>query len=288
MADRGPVKIRQGRIDELIRIYKRAYADLVKTITFASQAGRIQKARTMASIKRTLTELQVDVDAWVKKEIPQYYLDGANQALQDLRDLGVEVRKAGSAPSKAAIAALTDETALAFADGIVGIGRNSRRLINDAIKRQLNFIIAEGRLKGDAARTIAKLIEQQLKREGLGVLVDRAGKKWTFETYSKMLVRTKASEATRVGLANRMLENGYDLVQISRHGSDHYECAKWEGRVLSITGKTPGYPTLDQAQSEGLFHPNCQHRPNVINPTLAAKTKAYNNPFNRTGALARN
>jgi hypothetical protein len=28
---------------------------------------------------------------------------------------------------------------------------------------------------------------------------------------------------------------------------------------LSLTGKTPGYKTLEQAKNAGLFHPNCRH-----------------------------
>ena len=37
-------------------------------------------------------------------------------------------------------------------------------------------------------------------------------------------------------------------------------CQKWRGQYLSITGATKGFPTLADAQGEGLFHPNCIHR----------------------------
>ncbi len=30
-----------------------------------------------------------------------------------------------------------------------------------------------------------------------------------------------------------------------------------KGEILSLTGKTPGYPTLEEAKTAGLFHPNC-------------------------------
>lgn len=32
-----------------------------------------------------------------------------------------------------------------------------------------------------------------------------------------------------------------------------------DGKVLSLTGETPGYPTMDEAKAAGLFHPNCRH-----------------------------
>jgi hypothetical protein len=282
MADRGEVKLRQGKIDDLIAIYKNGYAGIVKTIEGSTTAGKIQKARTMAAIRDQLTQMGVDVDAWVRKEIPQYYLDGANHAVQDLKSLGVDLSgpKGLAAINKEAIKSLTDDTALAFAQGLTGIARNAEMILGDAVKQQLNFIIADGQLTGAARKTVASSVSQALRDQGLSAITDRAGKNWSFETYANMLVRTKAVESRNTGLANKMLQNGYDLVQVSDHGSSHPECADWEGQILSVTGNTPGYPTLGEAESAGLFHPNCQHSINVINPDIAEITKMYDNPYN--------
>ena len=43
-------------------------------------------------------------------------------------------------------------------------------------------------------------------------------------------------------------------------GGDCDACARWEGRLVSITGATKGLPTLADAEADGLFHPNCVHR----------------------------
>lgn len=281
MADRGPVKIRTGKIDLLISLLQKTYLKLTREIVTASEAGKIQRAKVMVRINKELTDLGVDVDDWVKKEIPKYYYDGANIALQDLRRLGVDLTRRGSAlVNIEAIKALTDETSLAFAESIQGVSRSARRFLDDTIKQQLNMIIAEGRLTGETRRNISAGVKEKLQREGIPALRDRAGKKWSLDNYSEMLVRTKGVEARNQGLANKMLEYGYDLVQISNHGSSHKACAKWEGKILSITGNTPGYPTLDEAKSSGLFHPRCEHAMNVINLDLAKKTKAYDNPYN--------
>lgn len=57
-----------------------------------------------------------------------------------------------------------------------------------------------------------------------------------------------------------------------------HNCRPWEGKVLSLTGKTPrgrnavdGYAfevagTLREAQSSGLFHPSCRHRTVIYVP----------------------
>jgi hypothetical protein len=89
-----------------------------------------------------------------------------------------------------------------------------------------------------------------------------------------MLFRTKVVEARNRGLINRMVENNYDLVQVSAHGATDV-CAEWEGKILSAMGQTPGYPTVAEAEADGLFHPNCRHAINVLIPSLAKMTDAY-------------
>lgn len=276
------LKIRQGDIDKLIDLYKATYLKLSKEIIDATDAGKINKARVMARINLELENLGVDVEAWVKGELPQYYLDGANIAQQDLRALGVDISKqTGFATINAqAIQALTDETVGAFGASITAVSRSARNLLDSAIKQQITMTIAEGRLTGDARRTVSAAVVQNLEDNGLSALTDSAGKEWSFENYARMLVRTKAVEARNQGLANRMLASGYDLVQVSDHNSDHPACAAWEGEVVSLTGQTPGYDSLADAIDGGLFHPNCEHAINVIVPSLAAKTEPYDNPYN--------
>lgn len=283
MAYTGPVKIRDGQIESLITLYKQTYVKLVREIQDATDAGKISKARVLARISRELEDLGVAVDKWAKREIPQYYLDGANLAQQDLRALGVDISKSKNfaVVNTEALKALTDEVALAFANSITAIYRNSSQLLSTAIKQQLNFTIAQGKLTGEARKTISNNIKQVIQDNGITALTDKAGKNWTFDNYARMLARTKATEARNQGLANRMLTSGYDLVQVSNHGTNHPACAKWEGKILSLTGKTPGYPTLYEAAAAGLFHPNCEHAINVLVPELAAKTQAYDNPYNK-------
>lgn len=78
-------------------------------------------------------------------------------------------------------------------------------------------------------------------------------------TYTEMVARTTTMEAHLQGTANRLVEQGHDLVKISTHLGACELCQPWQGKILSITGKTEGYPTLEEAKAAGLFHPNCRH-----------------------------
>lgn len=293
MANTGPVKIREGSINELINLYEQTYLKMVREIVDETDAGKIRKARVMARINLELEALGIEVDKWARREIPQYYLDGANVAVQDLRALGVDISKSKNFAviNAEALKALTDEVALAFGQSITAVSKNARGLLDTALKQQINFVIAQGKLTGDARKVISNNIKQVLQQNGISSLTDRAGRNWTFDRYAAMLARTKAVEARNQGLTNRMLTSGYDLVQVSNHNTDHEACKIWEGKILSLTGQTPtgtilpgGFKvagTLEEAKFKGLFHPNCKHAVNVLVPRLAAKTEAYDNPYNK-------
>ena len=114
-----------------------------------------------------------------------------------------------------------------------------------------------------------------LEDAGLSSLIDKGGKEWTLDRYTEMLIRTKTVEARNAGLSNRILENDGDLVEVSSHGSECELCGPWEGQILSLTGKTPGYPTVDEATADGLFHPNCRHAINAIDLSISSKTRSF-------------
>jgi len=129
---------------------------------------------------------------------------------------------------------------------------------------QLNGIDVQDKLfkditKGETRQRIKKVIKEEAKEKGVVAFTDRGGKRWDVERYSEMVARTSRADVFNNAVANRALENGFDLVQVTRNSSSHVECAMWEGKVLSLTGATPGYPTLEDAKLTGIFHPNCKH-----------------------------
>lgn len=83
------------------------------------------------------------------------------------------------------------------------------------------------------------------------------------ETYTRMLANTIIAEAHRGEVKDFVLNHFAglgDLVEVT--GTPLCECdvcAKYYGQILSLTGATKGYTTVDEAREEGLFHPNCRH-----------------------------
>jgi hypothetical protein len=272
-----PVNVDEAAIAKITSLYKTTYKKVVSEIVDAKGFQLYRRRQILANIQDALESLGVKVADFIEKEIPAMYKEGAQAGVRQLREQGVSVRvRSGfNRIHKEAIAALVDDTQTAFLETMTGINREAQQLLGKGVRDQLTARMAEGVVSGQTLKEVKATMVGLLKERGLAALVDKGGHRWELDRYSEMLIRTKSVEARNRGLANRMAENGYDLVQVTSHNSNHEECRVWEGRVLSLTGKTKGYPTVADAEQQGLFHPNCKHAINVVVPELATDIQAY-------------
>ena len=90
---------------------------------------------------------------------------------------------------------------------------------------------------------------------------DASGRRWDTQTYFQMNVRTNAMRVYNDCLVDDVArETGSDLMRISTGGDpDCAGCFPWEGCIISVSGKTKGLPTYEDARNGGCFHPNCTH-----------------------------
>lgn len=271
------VKVNEKGIERLTGTYKAAYKEIVKELAGATDFGVYNRKILLSQIEDILTELGTNTQEFIENELPQYYVSGANDAVKQLKAIDAPVRVGAgfSRIHKAAIAALVDETATAFGESLTGVNRSAKNILSKGVKEQITQRLASGQIKGEALRQTKQAVMGAIQQQGLDALVDKGGHSWTLDRYSEMLIRTKAVESRNRGFGNRMVENGYDLVQVSRHFSTHEECRVWEGEILSLTGATKGYKTVEDAIEAGLFHPNCKHAINAIHLELARETMAW-------------
>ncbi len=94
--------------------------------------------------------------------------------------------------------------------------------------------------------------------KGIIAFVDNSGKTWDIQGYTAMATRTATHNALREGRIQGLVANDKDLI-IIRTGARYCPlCAPYRDKVLSITGDTSGYPSLDSAKAAGLYHPQCR------------------------------
>jgi hypothetical protein len=77
--------------------------------------------------------------------------------------------------------------------------------------------------------------------------------------FTRRSLRTALSNTAIQTYMNVMADNGHDLVVVSDESAECPMCRPFEGKILSVTGSTPGKTSIDSARSAGLFHPHCRH-----------------------------
>lgn len=264
-----------NNVRQITRLYRQTRLEVLDQLERAKTEANVLRQRAiLGQIDRILGQTANITRKWVDKEIPAIYKGGADQAVATVRKLGAPIKVAAgfSAAHEGAMAALSNETFLKFAEGLHTVRRTAQGTLSEAAKLQIRDEIAsKGVLQGLAPSETAKSVAQVIKDRGVQSLVDRSGKTWQLDSYAEMLVRTKQREVFNTGTANRLLENGYDLAQISDHGAED-SCAEWEGEIISLTGATPGYSTLSEVENDDthMFKPNCRHTYSVWIPGFSS------------------
>ena len=197
---------------------------------------------------------------------------GANAYVNGmLKNSGLEVKYS---PSRAkAICELVtpaqgENLAAVFTD------RMGRALINSLREATVGMLreqaIAGGSMK-DMSRDLAERWSKAANMED-PKFTDASGRVWNTKTYIQMNVRTNTMRVDNDCLADNVArETGGDLMRISTGGDQDCDCAAWEGCIISLTGKTQGLPTYEDARNGGCFHPNCTHTLEYVDETVDAQ-----------------
>lgn len=125
-----------------------------------------------------------------------------------------------------------------------------------------NVIGETSALVATGAYTRREALQEAMQRfadEGVSGFTDRAGKRWDLAVYAETALLTAIERASVYGYVDTMQSYGYDLAIISEHVGSCPLCEAWEGVIVSVSGENRDYPSLEEAESAGVFHPRCLH-----------------------------
>lgn len=155
--------------------------------------------------------------------------------------------------------------------GIEGIGdvvvgseswQKAARKIRDKIIKDANIKVPYYNKKGDVIRYV------------------------NAQDYARMVSRTTTANVFREGAKDRILEtfaDEGDLVEIIGQSSfPNSPCIPYQGKILSLEGRTKGYTTIAEAKANGLFHPNCIHNFAVTDKVMDIYDKREEKPKEMT------
>jgi hypothetical protein len=246
------------KVQQLQALYHAADLRLQALISAAVARGAAGTAayysEQLTAIRRELASVQADAVPLATQIIGDAYVQGVTYVDEAIGTTGAFV-----GVHTEAVNVLADNMVNRLNDAAQTVGRQAE----DVFRRIALDQVSLG-LLSDANRTVvSSAMARRLADLRISAFVDKAGRKWSLTSYTKMVARTTTREAVSHGTANRLLENGHDLVTISEHGGTDDVCAPYAGQTFSLTGMTDGYDVLDQYPP---FHPNCIH---VLTPASA-------------------
>lgn len=244
--------ITEAQAEKLIKIYTKAEKDILAEVTRALLKGNstYQLKAMLKNVRKIRKDLLGGARDWSEQAIQQAYEAG-------MKSTGLSGGVGFNTVHQQAVKVLAENAYGRFeiVDQVIG------RRIND-VYRSIALENVTGQVVGyQTWQQTAKRIRSDMADRGITGFVDAAGKRWNMETYAEMIARTTPRQAMIEGTKNRLLEHDHDLAEIiGGIGKNTCDiCRAWNGRIVSLTGKTSGYPTLDEARDAGVFHPQCTH-----------------------------
>lgn len=239
-------------IDEVLALSERAGQRLKSAFQKVIDSPTEKKVKRYEDYETALLALYSrELYKLLSAQVGQYTDIGKTQAVQQLLDKGFKKRKLQTKvynELKQAQRQAIKESVLKL---IAGIKQNSR---NNVLDMRDAMILQKKRLAGDFIGTFNKY--------GIAYFKDSRGARWSLKRYMDMLTTQTMMNTQRQAFFATSLEYGNDLVKIMHLGiSPECElCRPFAGKVLSITGKTRGYMSVEQASMSGhLFGYNCDH-----------------------------
>lgn len=251
------VRLSEAEAERLVRLYIEAELEILRELDRAMAKGNdLRYLRGMLeNVQAILEDLLDGSRTWCEQAIPRIYMEGVKYADKQLKELGETISAGFGAVHQHAVKVLADNTF----DRLENVAQVIGRRAEDVYRQYALEATRQSIIGYKTWKQVASEYRDKLRAEGITGFRDAKNRRWNMKTYAQMVARTTTMEAHLQGTANRLLEHGHDLVKVSNHPGECPKCRPWEGKVLSLTGKTPGYPTLQEAKDAGLFHPNCKH-----------------------------
>lgn len=112
---------------------------------------------------------------------------------------------------------------------------------------------------GSDRLTILDSVLQEAARAGLLRVEGFRGGDYTLASFGDVTYNEGVRDIDHLATEDTAQANNADLVMVSINGEACDLCLPWEGQVLSLSGTHPDYPSVDEAESAGLFHFGCYH-----------------------------
>lgn len=225
------------------------------------------RERKLAEVQKLKKEVDDIVRRYVKTNpklieeiIQKAYESGVEAATEDFKEAGRAITGSVTAQSMVAMNTLRVTEYIAQAQNLVKDA--TFRILRETEDKYRQVISESAIISITGVETKLQSVQRALNKfadAGITGFTDKAGRRWELSAYTDMAVRTAIGQSAMAGHMQRISDLGEDLLIVSEHPEECPICRPWEGKILSISGFDPRYPSVAFARASGLFHPNCGH-----------------------------
>lgn len=271
-------------LTELVQAYRDAEAHILRLIAQALERGAKGTGNYYKAQYSELHKVRREADKALNKALKK-----SNQEIAGLLAANAQGAAADAVPgvmapaiNTEAVNALTLETTTSLASMKSGVLRS----VNDTYRAITRTVASRGIMTGETMRSRLQAALNEYAAKGLTAYVDASGREWKIDSYAEMALRTATNRAQNQGREEQFRKFGIGLIRTSQHMGCSDLCLPYQGRILSLDGRTGTVTevdpttgnnvtvtitaTLDDAIANGYHHPNCRHTDTAYIPGTPA------------------
>ncbi|OKP91856.1 minor capsid protein [Paenibacillus helianthi] len=244
--------------EELITLFETGglrLLDLVAQLQDGSISNR-RKQELFRQVDAIISELTNNAGQGLADLIGTEYRGGASAAIEQMLAAGL-AREALDITIKAithqrAAQAISDEAFYSILEASEHMSCDAKQRIVDAVR----IANEQSLIQGVNRRQATQNAIAQVNKQGITGMVAKNGARIPAEKYMAGVIQYHQRKAHVAGTENMAVQNGQDLVYINFVGITCSLCAKYQGRVYSISGNDSRFPRLERRPP---YHSHCVH-----------------------------
>lgn len=258
---------------QLAQAYRDAEANILRLIAQALEKGAEGTGNYYKAQYSELHKIRREADAALNTALEKTNQELAGLLAANSQGAAAEAVATVMPPAinTDAVNALTLETAASMASMKSGVLRS----VNDTFRQITRVVSTRGIMTGETMKDRLQAALNEYAAKGLTAYTDAVGRQWKIDSYAEMALRTATNRAQNQGRAEQFKNYGISLVRTSQHMGCSDLCLPYQGKILSLDGRTGTVAELDPATgnnvtvtitatmndaiANGYHHPNCRH-----------------------------
>ncbi|MEC1714751.1 phage minor capsid protein [Schinkia azotoformans] len=244
-------------IEKLIELFRKGGIDLLDLIR-AISAPLTKKVEEQLNkqVESMASDIQKDAIELVIDIIRGEYKAGSKEAIESLIKQGFDEKTLNTTIKTLvhteAVQNILDEAFYSILEATEFMASD----VKDRIKEVVNKANASSLIEGLSRKQAIKDAVAELAAEQITGMIYKNGAHMPADKYMANVIQYFQRKAHVDGVLNKLIDNGHDLVYVNKVGITCEMCAKYQGRVYSISGNDLRFPKLEKRPP---YHGHCVH-----------------------------